>query len=56
MFRLAVHEKQPLLSNLEKLGDRTLAVWVGTPAGGILHFTTYNYANLNNGAGNANVQ
>jgi hypothetical protein len=36
------------------LGDRTLAVWVGTANGGILHHTTYSYANMN-GEGNPNV-
>ena len=30
-------------------------MWLGQAAGGVLHFTTYNYQNLNNGAGLANV-
>lgn len=54
MFRLTIHDK-PILSNVEKLGDRQLAMWLGQAAGGILHFTTYNYQNLNNGAGLTNV-
>lgn len=35
------------------LGDRTLNMWVGQPEGGILHFTTYTYANIY-GGGNVN--
>ena len=35
------------------LGDRTLTCWVGTPEGGILHFPTYTYTNMN-GGGNSN--
>lgn len=30
-------------------------MWIGTHAGGIWHWTTYSYSNLNNGAGNTNV-
>jgi hypothetical protein len=36
------------------LGDRTLAAWVGTGAGGIIHLTTYTYKNMN-GAGSNNL-
>lgn len=42
---------EPVNRDLGVLGDRTLALWTGTPANGILHFTTYSYHNLNNGAG-----
>lgn len=31
-----------------------MTLWVGTPEGGILHFPTYTYSNMN-GAGNANL-
>ncbi|CAD8140693.1 unnamed protein product [Paramecium octaurelia] len=36
------------------LGDRTLSLWLGNLQGGILHFPTYTYTNMN-GAGNPNV-
>jgi len=38
---------------MENLGDRTLTMWVGTPEGGILHFPTYTYTDMN-GNGNRN--
>lgn len=35
------------------LGDRVLNAWVGKPAGGILHFPTYTYNDLQgNGVSN----
>lgn len=45
---------EDIADNAGKMGDRTLNMFVGTPEGGILHFTTYSYANMVNG-GNANV-
>ena len=32
-----------------------MALWTGSKYNGILHFITYSYKNLNNGAGNPNV-
>lgn len=29
-------------------------MWVGTPSNGILHFTTYSYADVNKGSGQTN--
>jgi hypothetical protein len=40
--------------NLESLGDRDLACWVGTPGGGQYYFASYTYTNLNC-QGNPNV-
>ena len=53
MFRVTINPEGEN-GNASKLGDRVLSGWVGTPGGGILHFPTYTYTNLN-GAGNANV-
>lgn len=50
MFRVQL-KKAPVTDAV--LGDRTLACWVGTVEGGILHFPTYTYTNMN-GAGNTN--
>lgn len=51
-FRLTINDKD-INKNASRLGDRTLAFWVGK-AGGNLHFPTYSYSNLN-GAGQANL-
>jgi hypothetical protein len=40
--------------NHVKLGDRDLAVWVGSGDGGVYSFATYSYTNLN-GQGNPNI-
>lgn len=51
-FRVTINNQRDL-RNVGRLGDRDLSLWVGKPAGGILHFTTYSYANMN-GAGRVN--
>jgi glutamine amidotransferase-like uncharacterized protein len=40
--------------NLTNLGDRDLTMFVGTADGGIFHFPTYTYTDLN-GGGNKNL-
>ena len=40
--------------NAKRLGDRTLAAFLGTLAGGVIAFSTYSYEGLS-GTGNANV-
>lgn len=50
LFRVQI--KTPSSDNF--LGDRTLTLWLGTAEGGILHFPTYTYSNMN-GGGNANL-
>lgn len=39
--------------NWRRLGDRDLTLWLGRGAGGIYHYSTYSYTNLN-GAGRSN--
>lgn len=46
--------EEAITDNARLLGDRTLNMFIGTPEGGILHFTTYSYANMV-GGGNVNV-
>lgn len=53
MFRVTINRKRVNL-NARRLGDRVLSAWVGKRKGGVLHFPTYTYTNLN-GAGNANL-
>lgn len=52
MFRLTINP-EGVNQNAARLGDRTLSGWVGTAEGGILHFPTYTYTDLN-GNGNPN--
>ena len=52
MFRVTVNPEGQN-QNAARLGDRVLTAWVGTAEGGILHFPTYTYTDLN-GNGNAN--
>lgn len=49
IFRVQI--KTPSTDNF--LGDRTLTLWLGAQEGGIYHFPTYTYSNMN-GGGNAN--
>lgn len=42
---MTVNDKN-INKDLGLLGDRTLAMWLGTSDNGILHFTTYSYNNL----------
>ena len=53
MFRVTINDES-INQNYQRLGDRVLSCWVGTPQGGIISAPTYSYTNLN-GAGNANV-
>jgi hypothetical protein len=49
-FRVTINDKKTN-KNFKMLGDRDLALWVGT---GIYAFATYTYTDLN-GNGNGNV-
>jgi hypothetical protein len=46
MFRFTINDKS-INQDVKRLGDRTLALWQGTAAGGSFHAATYTYTTLN---------